>query len=220
MYVRGKYGKSLKLDVLKKGLDMAMLEKANNGTNSSSGTTPSGNRSSTPSNNNNNSQTNKSKSHSAVDSPPLSMSINSLMGGDRGEAQRGECGSGGREHNNIINISTAEGGAAVSQSHTGRDGGSGNNNNSRNDPQDIIPSGFNPFSIFGEYPPPFPFSNAAAAAAALSHILPPPPTVSASATANHLGIGGMSDKQHEKGSKSHASARHHHHHRGSSASDK
>ena len=30
MYVRGKYGKSLKLDLLKKGLDMALENKNNN----------------------------------------------------------------------------------------------------------------------------------------------------------------------------------------------
>lgn len=40
MYVRGKYGKSLKLDLLKKGLDMALENKNNNKSKSPENMTP------------------------------------------------------------------------------------------------------------------------------------------------------------------------------------
>jgi len=176
MYVRGKYGKSLKLDLLKKGLDLAMESNAAaaaaaagkvQGVKSKAGppsgrgsvsprSSPSSNNATPPHNNNNNTIPAKGsfKGGSPLGSPP-SLSLTTLLSQGVGGG-----GGGGQspEPIRLVRHKSPE----SSSIPLG----------------EMLPPGFNPFSmgtIFGDYPPPFPFPSVAAANAALSHILPPHP---------------------------------------------
>lgn len=164
MYVRGKYGKSLKLDLLKKGLDLAMENNAaaakalskvkgqgGSGRRSPSpnGSSPSPNNPTPPHNNNNNNNNTINSKSKGRSGPSPNLHLNTILSQGLGQ------GAGSPEP---IRMSR----------HASPD--------SKPPMADMIPPGFNPFSmgaIFGDYPPPFGFPSVAAANAALSHILPP-----------------------------------------------